>query len=144
MVLAAGRFRGGEQPVYLPVPDVYERGRHVGIRLSNIETLIINGSNNIIIIEGGVITMIIKGNDNKILTGKDSFGIQNTIFQGNDNRIIIKNPSANINIIDNGYYNSVFRKKKINKEIKVHLNIKIEKLLTKKRNLNLELKLEQC
>ena len=111
---------------------------------SNIETLIINGSNNIIIIEGGVITMIIKGNDNKILTGKDSFGIQNTIFQGNDNRIIIKNPSANINIIDNGYYNSVFRKKKINKEIKVHLNIKIEKLLTKKRNLNLELKLEQC
>lgn len=122
----------------------YKKNNSMLIINSIIETLIIKGSNNFIIIEGGIITIIIEGNNNIFLTGIDTFGIKNAIFKGNYNRIKIKNSSANINIIDDGYYNRVFRKKKIKNEIKVNLNIQNEKLLTKKRILNIKLEIEEC
>ena len=123
----------------------YNKNSSLLIINSVVENLIVKGSNNVIIIEGGVITMIIEGNKNKILTGIDTFGIKNIVFKGNYNRIKIKNVSANIKIIDDGYYNIVFKKKKkINNEIKVDSNINNEKLLTKKRTLKIKIEIEEC
>ena len=123
----------------------YNKNSSLLIINSVVENLIVKGSNNVIIIEGGVITMIIEGNKNKILTGIDTFRIKNIVFKGNYNRIKIKNVSANIKIIDDGYYNIVFKKKKkINNEIKVDSNINNEKLLTKKRTLKIKIEIEEC
>jgi len=110
---------------------------------SDIETLIIEGSENLLLIEGGIINMIIDGNNNKILTGIESFGIKNLIFKGNYNNIKIQNPNSQIKIIDDGYYNFVFRKKKnLNSLLNVNFNLNSPNFLSRKRVLNVKIQIE--
>ena len=93
----------------------------------NIGTLIIEGSNNFFIIQKEIITLVIEGNNNKIIFGIESLGMKNIIFKGNDNLIKIENCYSNVKVIDDGFYNKIFKKKSNNEKLKIKIDIKKKK-----------------
>ncbi len=115
-----------------------QKNKSLIIIKGNIETMILEGSENIILIEGKIVTMVIEGNKNKIIINL-TFGIKNIIFRGNKNIVKSKNILDMFNIIDNGYYNFVFRKKNVNKELVLNLNLKNLNFLSNKRKIQINI-----
>lgn len=101
----------------------------------NIGTLIIEGSNNFFIIQKEIITLVIEGNNNKIIFGIESLGMKNIIFKGNDNLIKIENCYSNVKVIDDGFYNKIFKKKSNNEKLKIKIDVKKKKTLLKKKRI---------
>lgn len=110
----------------------------------NIGTLIIEGSNNFFIIQKEIITLVIEGNNNKIIFGIESLGMKNIIFKGNDNLIKIENCYSNVKVIDDGFYNKIFKKKSNNEKLKIKIDVKKKKtLLKKKRIINVNIEIQE-
>ena len=110
----------------------------------NIGTLIIEGSNNFFIIQKEIITLVIEGNNNKIIFGIESLGMKNIIFKGNDNLIKIENCYSNVKVIDDGFYNKIFKKKSNNEKLKIKIDVKkIKKFLKKKRIINVNIEIQE-
>ena len=110
----------------------------------NIGTLIIEGSNNCILIQKEIITLVIEGNNNKIIFGIESLGMKNIIFKGNDNLIKIENCYSNVKVIDDGFYNKIFKKKSNNEKLKIKIDVKkIKKFLKKKRIINVNIEIQE-
>ena len=82
--------------------------------------------------------MVIDDNKNKIIININ-FEIKNIIFRGNKNIVKSKNILDMFNIIDNGYYNFVFRKKNVNKELVLNLNLKNLNFLSNKRKIQINI-----
>jgi len=101
----------------------------------NIGTLIIEGSNNFFIIQKEIITLVIEGNNNKIIFGIESLGMKNIIFKGNDNLIKIENCYSNVKVIDDGFYNKIFKKISNNEKLKIKIDVKKKKMLLKKKRI---------
>lgn len=110
----------------------------------NIGTLIIEGSNNFFIIQKEIITLVIEGNNNKIIFGIESLEMKNIIFKGNDNLIKIENCYSNVKVIDDGFYNKIFKKKSNNEKLKIKIDVKkIKKFLKKKRIINVNIEIQE-
>ena len=110
----------------------------------NIGTLIIEGSNNFFIIQKEIITLVIEGNNNKIIFGIESLGMKNIIFKGNNNLIKIENCYSNVKVIDDGFYNKIFKKKSNNEKLKIKIDVKkIKKFLKKKRIINVNIEIQE-
>ena len=110
----------------------------------NIGTLIIEGSNNCILIQKEIITLVIEGNNNKIIFGIESLEMKNIIFKGNDNLIKIENCYSNVKVIDDGFYNKIFKKKSNNEKLKIKIDVKkIKKFLKKKRIINVNIEIQE-
>ena len=110
----------------------------------NIGTLIIEGSNNFFIIQKEIITLVIEGNNNKIIFGIESLRMKNIIFKGNNNLIKIENCYSNVKVIDDGFYNKIFKKKSNNEKLKIKIDVKkIKKFLKKKRIINVNIEIQE-
>ena len=68
--------------------------------------------------------------------------MKNIIFKGNDNLIKIENCYSNVKVIDDGFYNKIFKKKSNNEKLKIKIDVKKKKMLLKKKriiNVNIEI-----
>jgi hypothetical protein len=82
--------------------------------------------------------------NNKIIFGIESLEMKNIIFKGNDNLIKIENCYSNVKVIDDGFYNKIFKKKSNNENLKIKIDVKkIKKFLKKKRIINVNIEIQK-